>query len=236
MQLVGPSAQRIAEELDILQELLPLEGAHVLELGCGTAVKTRQLAEHTGVASIVAAEVDPIAHANNLDIADLPKVTFKAYGAEAIEEADAAFDIVLMFKSLHHVPLEQMDRAMREIRRVLKPGGLAYISEPVFAGDFNEVIRLFHDEETVRRAAFEAAERAVRDTTFELASETFFCNTMRMKDFSQVENGILAATHTDFSMTPERLKQVKDKFESYRGSDGFVFQIPNRVDLLRRPA
>lgn len=33
-----------------------------------------------------------------------------------------------------------MEASMQEIRRVLKQGGLVYISEPVFAGDFNEIL------------------------------------------------------------------------------------------------
>ena len=57
---------------------------------------------------------------------------------------------------------------MAEIHRVLKPDGLAYISEPVFAGEFNEIIRLFHDELAVREAAFAAVGRAVATGRFEL--------------------------------------------------------------------
>jgi SAM-dependent methyltransferase len=60
-----------------------------------------------------------------------------------------------MFKSLHHVPPELMEPSMHEIRRVLKQGGLVYISEPVFAGDFNDILRLFHDEQKVNFAEFE---------------------------------------------------------------------------------
>jgi hypothetical protein len=52
-----------------------------------------------------------------------------------------------------------MDRSMREISRVLKPGGTVYISEPVFAGDFNEILRLFHGEQKVREAAFNTVKK-----------------------------------------------------------------------------
>lgn len=161
LHLSGPPHQPLLPEFQILTELLPFEGAAVLELGCGAAALTRQIAERTGVARIVAAEVDRIQHGKNLAVTDLPRVEFRAFGAEAIDAPDATFDVVLMFKSLHHVPIDLMDRAFEEIRRVLKPGGLAYISEPVFEGDFNEVIRLFNDEEAVRLSAFAAIRRAV---------------------------------------------------------------------------
>ena len=82
-------------------------------------------------------------------------------------------DVVLMFKSLHHVPVDLMDQALREIRRVLKPDGLVYISEPLFAGEFNEILRLFHDEQKVREAAFSAVKKAVDAGLFRLVEEIF---------------------------------------------------------------
>ena len=234
MQIQGPEKQNISNEYDVLTRLLPCQGAVVLELGCGAAEKTRDLAERGGVARIVGAEVDQRQHARNLEITDLPNVTFKSYGAEAIDEPDDSFDIVLMFKSLHHVPMNAMDNAMAEIARVLKPGGLAYISEPVFAGEFNEVIRLFHDESTVRQAAFEAVGRAVDAGVLELSGQHFFKNIIQLKHFGQFEKGILNVTHTDHDLTPTLLQSVKEKFESYRSDAGYVFEIPNRVDLLTK--
>lgn len=93
---------------------------------------------------VTALEVDARQHAKNLRD-PLPDLHFIQAGAQAIPLAAAAFDLALMLKSLHHVPLAQLDQALAEVHRVLKPGGLLYVSEPVFAGPLNEVIRLFHD-------------------------------------------------------------------------------------------
>ncbi len=216
MRIEGPATQPFEDEFEVIQQYLPLAGARILELGCGAAEKTRQLAERCDVAEIVAAEVDQQQHKKNLQIDDLPKVIFKAFGAEAIEADDASFDIVLMFKSLHHVPIPQMHKALVEIHRVLRPGGLLYVSEPVFAGAFNEIIRLFHDEEAVRSAAFNALEAAVASGKFTLAAEHHFMNRIKMQSFSQFEAGILNVTHTDHSLTPQCLAEVKARFESQR--------------------
>ena len=224
LTIKGPEQQEIADELAIIQRLLPLQGARILELGCGAAEKTRQIAQRTEVCSIVAAEVDQIQHAKNLQINDLPDVTF------------ASFDIVLMFKSLHHVPEELLAQALTEIKRVLKPGGLLYVSEPVFDGPFNEVIRLFHDEEHVRQVAFKALVDAVESAQFELVDEVFFANIVTLKDFAQFEKGILNATFMDHDLSAEVLAAVRSRFESNRSDAGYVFEVPNRVDLLRKPA
>ncbi len=142
---------------DVYKRLLPLDNKHILELGCGTAQKTRDIAT-TGVnRRITALEVDRIAHQKNLQIRDLPNVNFVLAGAQDIPLEDESVDIVLMFKSLHHVPVDLMEVSLSEIWRVLKPGGLAYISEPVYSGNFNEILSLFNDEKEVREAAFQHA-------------------------------------------------------------------------------
>jgi len=235
MKICDPLADLFCDEREIFEALLPFDGADVLELGCGKAEKTRTIAKAGRVAAITAIEVDRIQHAENLRIDDLPKVTFALGGAEAIPAADAAFDIVLMFKSLHHVPVDKMDQAMAEIHRVLKPGGLLYLSEPVFAGDFNEIIRLFHDERAVREAAFASIGRAVSAGVFEFVVEKFFDTPNRFDSFEQFEARVLKVTHSDHRLSAELYDTVRQRFMAHVGPQGASFRQPIRVDLLRRP-
>lgn len=236
MKISAPLANTLCDERNIYEAVLPLAGAHVLELGCGKADKTRAISQ-MGIASMTALEVDRTQHAKNLQITDLPKVSFCLGGAEAIPAQDEQFDIVFMFKSLHHVPLDMMDRAMAEIRRVLKPGGLAYLSEPVYAGDFNDILRMFHDEKTVREAAFAAIVRAVQSGIFDLVEQKFFNTPGHFDSFEQFEERILKATHSDHRLAPMLYQAVKGKFMRRMTAQGADFINPVRVDLLRkRPA
>lgn len=236
MQLKGPASQDLLNEIDVLQRMLNFSGKMVLELGCGAAEKTRQIAEKTDVKSIVASEVDEQQHAKNLLIHDLPRVRFKDFGAEDIAESDDSFDIILMFKSLHHVPLESLSKAFSEMHRVLKPGGQLYVSEPVFDGAFNEVLRVFHDEEHVRQKAFDAVQEAIEQGGFQLKEEYFFRNEIRMASFEQYEQRMLNVTHTDHELTSQQYDEVKRRFLANESDAGFVFEIPNRVDLLSKVA
>ncbi len=224
----------LCAETEIYSRLLSLKGATVVELGCGTAFHTRAIAEQTGVAHIHAFEVDEIQHGRNLEAERPANVTFHAGGAEAIAMEDASADIVMMFKSLHHVPLALMDQALGEVARILRPGGHAYISEPVFAGEFNEVLRMFHDEQAVREAAFAAVTRAVDSGLLELAGQTFFQSPTHFRDFAEFENRILKVTHTEHSLAPELYAAVKARFEGHMTPDGAHFSTPIRVDLLRK--
>jgi len=234
MIISNPDASLVCDERDIYEQLLPLQGADILELGCGRADKTRAISQGGKARSITALEVDEIQHAANLRNNDLANVTFRLGGAESIPAADESFDIVLMFKSLHHVPVKRMDHAMAEISRVLRRGGLAYISEPVFAGEFNEILRLFHDEKMVREAAFSAVERAVSAGKFELASERFFSTPSHYESFAQFEERILNVTHTEHRLSPDLYQRVREQFMRHMTPQGADFQMPLRVDLLRK--
>jgi SAM-dependent methyltransferase len=232
MRIADPDASLVADEKDIISKLLILPGTSVLELGCGKADKTRLVAQTA--ASVLALEVDPIQLANN-KAADAPdNVRFEYGGAENIPAADGSFDVVMMFKSLHHVPTELMDDALSEIGRVLKPGGVAYISEPVYAGDFNDILRLFHDEKAVRDAAFAAEVKAVSTQRLSLVTQTFFLQPMHFDDFSQYENQILKVTHTDHALSPELLDTVRTKFNRHMSPSGANFHMPIRVDLFTK--
>ena len=232
MHISDPQGRLVTNEGVILDELLHLEGATILELGCGKAEKTRFVAEKA--VSVLALEVDETQLAKNLAITDLPNVRFAHGGAEKIPAADSNFDIVLMFKSLHHVPGELMDSVFSEIRRVLKPGGVAYISEPVYAGDFNEVLKFFHDEKAVREAAFAAEKQAVSSGRLALVSQKFFLQPMHFANFLQFEEQVIKVTHTEHRLSAETLEKVRSKFYEYMTQEGATFQTPIRVDLFKK--
>jgi ubiquinone/menaquinone biosynthesis C-methylase UbiE len=234
MQIDNPDAYINATELEIMERTLPLRGARVLELGCGRAWMTRRITEEFSPAAIIATEVDRIQHDKNLLIHDLPTVTFIYGGAQAIHQPDDSMDVVLMLKSLHHVPPERMDQALQEIARVLKPGGLAYISEPVFRGELNEITRLYNDEKTARQAAFDAVKRAVTEGTLGLKEQIFFNAPGHYRDFEHFENRMLKVTHTEHRIDQALYERIREAFMQHMTEEGAHFLKPSRVDLLRK--
>ena len=234
MKISTQTPIKTCPEPEIFESVLSLNNQNILELGCGDATLTRLIATTGTNRTITATEVDTIQHQKNLLIDDLPMVTFKLAGSEDIPAPDSSFETVFMFKSLHHVPIELMDRALDEIKRVLKPNGMAYISEPVFAGDFNEVLRLFHDEETVRQAAFAAIQKSVDSGKLALANELFFNTPVIFESFSQFTEKVIGATHSEHNLSDELLIKVEQKFNEYHASHGGNFLIPIRVDLLQK--
>lgn len=223
----------IDDELTVLAELVPLERLDIIELGCGNARMVRTLLQRYSDCRVTGLEVDARQHAKNL--ADpQERLEFIAAGAEAIPLPDARFDLALMLKSLHHVPLPLMGQALGEIRRVLRPGGYLYVSEPIYDGALNEVIRLFNDEGVVRAAAQAALDTALDTGMWEQVAERRFDMPVRFKDFAEFEQRMMRPTFADHQLDEAKITEVHAAFAPHCGREGARFTRPMHIRLLRR--
>lgn len=111
--------------------------ARILELGCGRCEATLSIAKYFPEADITATDFDddmiskataflkhPPAWAGNVDI---KKIHICRADAANLDYGDGIFDAVVAFGVLHHV--EDWKKAVREMHRVLKPGGKVVIDE-----------------------------------------------------------------------------------------------------------
>jgi len=233
MPIKMSNINKTCPESDIFEALLSLDGQNILELGCGEAQLTRLIAQGGAARQIMATEVDDVQHHKNLLITDLPNVVFARCASEYIEAKDNTFDTVFMFKSFHHVPIELMPQALLEIKRVLKINGYLYISEPIFMGEFNEILRLFHDEQRVREAAFTEIQTAITHKQYVLEKELFFNSPVHFDNFSHFEQQVIGVTHSEHQLSDELYEKVKQRFNHYFSHNKGHFVIPIRVNLLR---
>lgn len=107
-------------------------GSDVLEYGCadGTlSIRELGTARFSGRFTGIDISDAAVARANRrAEAAGLARATYRVMNAEAMDFADASFDLVYGRGILHHLDLE---RAFSEIRRVLRPGGVALFTEPL---------------------------------------------------------------------------------------------------------
>lgn len=122
-------------------------GRAVLDLGCGprgTLEWSDMAAERVGL--------DPLADSYRELGIDRHAMTYVAAPAERMPFEDGHFDVVASFNSLDHV--DNLDRAVGEIKRVVKPGGLFLLltqlgHDPTWEEpqDFSwEIVRRFEPE------------------------------------------------------------------------------------------
>jgi ubiquinone/menaquinone biosynthesis C-methylase UbiE len=224
----------VADEAAFLARQVPLAGARLVELGCGKAELARRLLQRGLVASVTALEVDRRQHAENLRSPHPEQLRFLEGGADAIPLPDACCEAVIMLKSLHHVPIPRMDAAFAEMRRILAPGGWVYLSEPVYAGDFNDIVKLFHDEGAVRAAAHEATRRCAQQGVLHWEAEMFFDTPLHFRDFDDFVARMVGVTHSDIRLPEAVRPEVERRFSRFMQADGARFVRRMRINLLRR--
>lgn len=101
-------------------------GTIALELGCGTAVFLEKVARSGATLHGLDLSLDLLAQAR-ARMAGAPNVHLDRGNAEAMPYPDRHFDTVYGSSVLHHLDLEA---ALHELYRVLKPGGRLVFAEP----------------------------------------------------------------------------------------------------------
>ena len=127
-----------------------------------------------------------------------------------------------------------MDQALAELARVLRPGGWLYVSEPVYAGELNELIRLFNDEGEVRAAAQAALDRAVASGRCASAADQLFESPVGFASFNEFEQRMMRPTFADHGINAAMVARVLARYIPHQGRDGARFTRPMHVRLLRK--
>ena len=222
-----PQPELLTDELDLIRRVLPGPGADVLDPGYGEGKLLRRLAQE-GI-RVVGVEVDGAAVAGAGE-----DIRIYEGRAEDLPFEDASFDLILMLKSLHHVAVAAMPQAFVELARVLRPSGLLYCWEPVFAGPFNDIVRLFHDEQAERRAALNALHDAAAEGAFELIDERLYRTEVSFQDFDDFARRMF---HLPTLTRPVKGQVLLDVHAAWQRIgvplDG-KFQRLMRLTLLRR--
>jgi SAM-dependent methyltransferase len=150
----------IAAELD----RLPLRtGARVLDAGCGSGRTLQDLRAYGEVSGIELSEL-AADHARGRELGEV-----RVGRVEALPWEDDRFDLVTCLDVLEHTPDDRV--ALRELRRVTRPGGWLLLTVPAYPSlwSTHDVVNHHYRRyrrSTLRRAATAAAWRVDRLTSF----------------------------------------------------------------------
>lgn len=113
----------------ILRHLGDVKGKRLLDLGCGAGENSVYFTQRG--AECVATDYSPgmVEKASKLAVANGVEIEARTMNAAEIDFPDNSFDIVYAANLLHHLPEPEV--VIREMHRVLKPGGKACFWDPL---------------------------------------------------------------------------------------------------------
>jgi ubiquinone/menaquinone biosynthesis C-methylase UbiE len=143
-------------------------GGLTLEIGCGRGVGVEILKDVFDVRQVHAFDLDPgmIELARRQLTPDRNRVDLWVGDVSAIAARDNTYDNVFDFGAIHHVV--EWRSAVKEIYRVVKPGGRIYIEEILAKWITHPVFRHLMDHPQTDRFDLDQFTQALRDCGFKV--------------------------------------------------------------------
>jgi len=115
----------------LLEEASIRPGDRVLEIGCGTANLAILAKRLNPTAEVVGIDPDPkaLSRARNKAHHAGLQLEFREAFTEELPFPDGSIDKVLSAFMLHHIQADSRHTALREVHRVLKPGGSLHLAD-----------------------------------------------------------------------------------------------------------
>lgn len=114
---------RLDRMIDELFAGLP-DGAAVLDVGCGTGEHLKRAQAH----GLRSAGIEPAEAMLEAARKNVPDARVEQAVATELPFGDAQFDAVLMIEVLRYLHAQDIDKALQEARRVLKPNGVVLVT------------------------------------------------------------------------------------------------------------
>lgn len=101
----------------------------VVDVGCGTGTLALTMADRLVGGVVTGVDIDPAILELARDKPGSERIGWQIGSATSLPFGEASIDVVTCTLVLHHLPLETKQDALREMRRVLRPGGLLVIGD-----------------------------------------------------------------------------------------------------------
>ena len=218
---------------DVLRNHVELEGQRVVDVGSGSGGLVRWLRAQGANPVGVECGLDVLEQARDRD-RDNAGDYLEGVG-QSLPLDDANADVIVLFRSLHHIPAEQMLPAMVEAHRVLVPGGMLFVLEPTYDEQGHELQRLI-DDETVVRAQAQAVLQEVPQLGFDLVTSGDFIQEFVYRDFAQWETHMVDVDVARRALLDQNRDRADELFHAVgrEHQDGYSFDFPAMFKVFRK--
>ena len=131
--------------------------------------------------------------------------------------------------------MDSQDTALAEVARVLRPGGTAYVAEPIAEGPQFELVKLVNDETEIRAHAYDVLKRA-GDHGFDTEDEFTYIHPLRHKNFEHLRDKMVSVDADRAPLLDRHDAELRSSYDrlAVKTGDGDQFDQPIRVVILNK--
>lgn len=218
-------AERVFERLDYMR----IEPRHILDVGCGTGLCSRQLKQTFPKAKVTGVDLAAgmIAQAKKQQ-GLFKKINYQVADADALPFDDNSFELIFSSLTIQWVP--DLNHTFTELHRVLKPGGLLIFSTlgPDTLTELKQSwqqldqqahVNNFVDMHLVGDQVFNAS---FENTVMDRDLITFTYETMLglMRDLKAIGAHNLNSDRPRGMLGKSKFNRLKAEYEKFRSADG----------------
>jgi len=224
---------RVGRE-SLITERLPLNGARVVDIGCGEGWLTQLVAPICeAVIGIDPSEtaLERARAANNSG-----NETYLLASADKLPIDDSWADVAVYFNSLHHIPAGLQRKAAAETARILVPDGVLCIVEPMASGSAYELFKPVEDEAAVYASSYLLILDLASGADFRQEAEEVFVDSYNFRNFEAFLDHVLVVDERREKVLTGQENMLRDHFDQLGEAieAGRSYDQVHRLSLLHR--
>ena len=219
------------ESKNILVNELNLKDKIVLDVGCGNGWFSYWASDNGSQVDAIDPSEGQISEAKKKNFNN--KINFMKAGAENINGLTNVYDLIFFFNSLHHIPINLMEKSIEHCKNKISNSGSILIIEPIAEGNFHDFVKNIDDETKVRNEAYKAINNCNK-YNLKIVKELIY---NEVKTFNNGDDCINFLSKVDAN----RIRYIENNKEfllnefnnlSYYSNNKYKFIQPMRLNIL----
>jgi len=219
------------ESKNILVNELNLKDKIVLDVGCGNGWFSYWASDNGSQVDAIDPSEGQISEAKKKNFNN--KINFMKAGAENINGLTNVYDLIFFFNSLHHIPINLMEKSIEHCKNKISNSGSILIIEPIAEGNFHDFVKNIDDETKVRNEAYKAINNCNK-YNLKIIKELIY---NEVKTFNNGDDCINFLSKVDAN----RIRYIENNKEfllnefnnlSYYSNNKYKFIQPMRLNIL----
>lgn len=224
--------KHVKSETEIISGFTSFKDKYIVDVGCGTGNLVRWLTKQG--AKVIGIDSKEMLNKAREVLAVGDEIYMTGKG-EDLSLDNGIADIVIFFTSFHHIPYEQMKKAIEECNRVLNDNGFAFYVEPVAQEDsYYELTKLVDDESEIQKKA----NKIINDDGkrfFEKVYEGLFSIERKFPDYINLINMFIDdSEEREIVLSKAKIKYNELMIKSGKSEEEFSLMSICRLILLRK--